>query len=134
MRKIFFLIPIIILIIGIIPFLTSFHSSQGKVIVICSKIGKGYLKIEKEFGLNLTNYVILIINNTGKTIAICYIRTNSTTISFNDIYVISNGKYYGDSIPSGYNNITILINGTITIPFSIYLSNGETLLVGNKNS
>lgn len=123
------------LIIGLIPFIFSFHlSHEGKVSIICARIGQEYINADKLIGLNLTNYVVMVVNNTGSPVAICYIRTNSTTISFNQIFIVNNNKYLGDTIPSGINNITLLINGTISQQFYVYLSNSQTICVKSQSS
>jgi len=131
MRKIYFIIPIFILIIGLLQ-LFFFHSQgSGKVTLIYAKIEKPAQKINP-LNLNVSNVIILVVNNTGKeAVAICYIKDSNTTIPFNDIYVIFNRKPYGDSIPPRVNNLTILVNASVEIPFSIYLSNTQTLSVNS---
>lgn len=131
MRKIYFIIPVVILIIGLLP-LFFFHSQgSGKVVLICAKIEKP-TKTQNILDVNVSNAIILVVNNTGKeAVAICYIRDPNNTIPFNDIYVIYNGKPYGDSIPPGFSNLTVLVNASIETPFTIYLSNSQTLTVNS---
>lgn len=121
MKKIYFIIPAVILIIGTLPLLL-FHSSSSKVTVIYAKI----VKTEKtEFGINASYCIFMTVDNTGKAVAICYINSQGNTIPFNDIHVIYDSTLYGDSIPPGENNITILVNtNNLQPPLLIYLSNG----------
>jgi len=71
MRKIYFIIPIFILIIGLLP-LFFFHSQgSGKVTLIYAKIEKPAQKTNP-LNLNVSNVIILVVNNTGKeAVAIC---------------------------------------------------------------
>ncbi|AWR93261.1 hypothetical protein [Acidianus brierleyi] len=135
MKKIYFLIPLIILIIALIPLIFISHHTISQVEVEGEGIlGYGYLSLEKGIGENISMYYINVtVNNPGKSEAICYAKNNDNTISFNCIYVFVNGKYYGESIPPGLNNITILVNHNITLPYlDLYLGNGQNLIINIK--
>ncbi len=132
MRKIYFLIPIIILIVALIPLAFIPHHSNSQIEVKGEGIlGYGYLPLEKGIGENISMYYVNVtLNNPGKSEAICYVKNNGNTISFNCIYLFANGKYYGDSIPPGLNNITIMINYNITYSYiDLYLGNGQNLVI-----
>ncbi len=132
MKKIYFIIPLLILIVALIPLIFISHHSSPQIEVLGNAtLGYGYLTLEKSIGENASmNYINVSVNNPGNSEAICYAKNDGNTISFMCIYVFANGKYYGDSIPPGVNNLTIMFNYTIT-PSSIdfYLGNGQNLMV-----
>ena len=130
MRKIYFAIPAIILVIALIPFFIHFNESSSVVCVIGSaKISNFTLPIEKRLHINATEYINVTVKNTGNSaVAICYIRQGSITVPGYDIVVIANGsKYYGSSIPPGVNKLTLLIVGYAIKNSNVvmYLANGQ---------
>ncbi|BFI75893.1 hypothetical protein [Sulfurisphaera ohwakuensis] len=134
MRKIYFIIPIVILIVGLIPLLITHvkESSSGTVYIIGNvKVGQSKIPIEQKLGINATEYINLTAKNSGnEAIAICYIRQGDTTIPGYNITVIVNGsEEYGSSIPPGINNLTLLILGykieENTTAAYMYLGNGQ---------
>lgn len=135
MKKIYFLIPIIILIIAFIPLVfISSHTTSKVEIESEGILGYGYLPLEKEIGENSSMYYINVtLNNLGKSEAVCYAKNGGNTISFNCIYIFVNDKYYGESIPAGLNNITIMINHNITLTYlDLYLEDGQNLIIDIK--
>ncbi|QIW22755.1 hypothetical protein EWF20_00305 [Sulfolobus sp. S-194] len=135
MRKIYFAIPIVILIAGLIPLLITHvkESSSGIIYVIGNvKIGYSTIPIEQKLDINATEYINLTVKNSGdEAIAICYIKQGDVTIPGYNITAIVNGiTDYGSSIPPGISNLTLLISGykiEENITAYVYLGNGQLL-------
>ncbi len=134
MRKIFFVIPIIVLVISATPlfFIHGRPTSDSVDLDGTAQVGHGYLSLDRVIGLNYsTSYVNFTVDNHGsESEAICYARTDGATISFNDIYVFVDGRYYGQSIPPGVHDLTVVFNYNFSSSkVEFFLSNGDTLCV-----
>ncbi|BBG23474.1 hypothetical protein IC006_0758 [Sulfuracidifex tepidarius] len=134
MKKIYFLIPVVVLIVALVPLaILSYHPAPS-VEPTNGVLGHGYLQLEKKIGENVSMYYVnLTIDNPGKPEAVCYAENNGNTIPFNYIYIFADGRFYGDSIPSGVNNLTIMIDQNVTLPsLELHLSDGQDLVINMK--
>ncbi|AWR96778.1 hypothetical protein DFR86_03875 [Acidianus sulfidivorans JP7] len=134
MNKIYFIIPIILLIIGLIPFFfVHLHGPNNSEVCIIGtpKVGYSYIPIESEFHVNASEYINITIKETGNQAeAICYIRQDGNTIpGFNVTVIVNGSRDYGSSIPPGINNITLLLTGYTleNTTAYMYLENGQNI-------
>ncbi|ARM75269.1 hypothetical protein [Acidianus manzaensis] len=135
MKKIYFIIPIILLIIGLIPLIMHVHLSAYNSSEVCvvsnAKVGYSYIPLEYEFHINASEYINITVKEIGNEVtAICYISQGGTTIPGFNVTVIANGnRDYGSSIPLGVNNLTLLLTGYTlqNTTADIHLENGQIL-------
>lgn len=129
-RKYFLAIPVL-LIVGLIPYLVHFHTVSGEVKQIgAGRLGRGVLQVEEKYGFNFSMYYLNVtLENTGSSVSICYANIQQNVVPFNEIFVFSSNHYFGDTIPTGEGNYTIVFNYTLEEGdvISLYLSNGELL-------
>ncbi|MCI2414766.1 MAG: hypothetical protein MPF33_05910 [Candidatus Aramenus sp.] len=88
------------------------------------------LQVEEKYGFDISLYYLNVtLKNIGSSVSICYADVQQNVVPFNEIFVFRSNHYFGDTIPTGEGNYTIVFNYTLEEgdAISLYLSNGELL-------